>query len=90
MITFSICLSDLPKEKITTAKNGKKYINLVMWENKQGQDQFGNTHSITISKEKGDESPNVYVGNGKDRSKSKPEKIEKAEVIEDDNDTLPF
>ena len=30
MITLSICLSDLPKEKIQTANNGKKYINLVV------------------------------------------------------------
>ena len=30
MITLSICLSDLPKEKIQTASNGKKYINLVV------------------------------------------------------------
>jgi len=66
MIKLSICLSDLPKEKITTAKNGKKYINLVMWENRE-VDKFGNTHSIQVNKKDKDE-PTIYVGNGVDKS----------------------
>lgn len=67
MITISICLSDIPEEKITKAKNGKNYINLVMFENRE-TDKFGNTHNIQISKtqeEREARVPTVYVGNGK-------------------------
>ena len=35
MIKISICLSDLPKEKITTAGNGKKYVDLVVSERRE-------------------------------------------------------
>jgi len=86
MIKLSICLSDLPKEKITTAKNGKKYINLVMWE----VDKFGNTHSIQVNKKDKDE-PTIYVGNGVDKSLV-PASTEPAPNINNlgDDSGLPF
>ena len=28
----SICLTDIPKEVIKTGKNGKKYLNISIWE----------------------------------------------------------
>lgn len=69
MIKISVNLSKLPKEKITTSKTGEKWINLILWENRDGVDKFGNTHSLTVSKSKEEkEQPNVYVGNGKDSS----------------------
>jgi hypothetical protein len=43
----SICLSDLPKEHITEAKNGKKYINLTI-NKKQQPDQYGKDLSVQI------------------------------------------
>lgn len=43
----SICLSDLPKEYITTAKNGKKYINLNINKKKEA-DQYGKDLSISV------------------------------------------
>ena len=91
MITFSLCLSDIPKEKITTSeKNGKKYLSLVMWENKDGEDKFGNTHSITVSKPQGDTSPNLYLGNGKQRGLATTQAPKQdAKTPEEDND-LPF
>jgi hypothetical protein len=46
-IKVSICLSDLPAEHITTANNGKKYINLEVSEMKQ-PDQWGKTHTVTV------------------------------------------
>lgn len=70
MITFSICLTDLPKEKITTGKNGKKYINLVMQTNyKDEVDQFGNTHNVTLSQtkeERAAKDKRIKVGYGKE------------------------
>jgi hypothetical protein len=43
----SICLSDLPAEHITTAKNGKKYINLAI-NKKQAPDQYGKDLSVQV------------------------------------------
>jgi hypothetical protein len=43
----SICLTDLPAEHITTAKNGKKYINLAI-NKKQAPDQYGKDLSVQV------------------------------------------
>ena len=43
----SICLSDLPKEHITEAKNGKKYINLAI-NRKKEPDQYGKDLSVAV------------------------------------------
>lgn len=45
MIKISICLSDLPKEKITTAGNGKKYVDLIVSEHREPS-KYGDTHTI--------------------------------------------
>ena len=89
MIKISVNLSKLPKDKITTSKTGEKWINLILWENKDGVDKFGNTHSLTVSKENKDQ-PNIYVGNGKDSSvqaTTAPNAIGKSDS---DNDDLIF
>jgi len=69
MITISVCLSDLPKDKITTApSNGKKYINLVCDLRKEN-DKFGNTHTLFVSQTKEQreaKEAKIYVGNGKE------------------------
>ena len=67
MRTFSICLSDIPKEKIKVANNQKAYVSLTMFDNEQ-VDQYGNDFSIQIAKTKEDREAGVktvYVGNGK-------------------------
>lgn len=70
MINISICLSDLPKEKINKGKNGKKYINLCIATRRQ-PDQYGNTHAIWVGQskeERENKAEKVYVGNGKEYS----------------------
>lgn len=47
-INISVCLTDLPKEHITTGKKGKKYINLVVNKKRQA-DQLGKTHSVEVN-----------------------------------------
>jgi hypothetical protein len=44
---ISICLSDLPKEYMTTAKNGKVYINLNINKKKE-VDQYGKDLSVSV------------------------------------------
>ena len=43
----SICLSDLPKEEIRQATNGKKYINLTI-NRKKEPDQYGKDLSVAV------------------------------------------
>lgn len=50
-LTGSICLTDIPKEFITEGKNGKKYVNFAVSKRKETS-QFGETHTITVSKPK--------------------------------------
>ena len=68
MISLSICLSDLPKEKIQTASNGKKYINLVVDKRKEAG-KYGETHTLYVSQSKEEresKEDKKYVGSGKE------------------------
>ena len=62
----SICLSDIPKDKVTTSeKNGKKYLNINVWVNDE-LDQYGNIGSIQLSQSKAEREAGekkVYIGN---------------------------
>ncbi len=51
LINFSICLSDIPKEKIVTAKNKKKYISLTIARMKE-LDKYNKTHTVYIDEYK--------------------------------------
>lgn len=55
-ISLSICLDDLPKEYITTGKNGKRYIKLNVNEKREA-DEWGNTHSVEVDTWKPDNRP---------------------------------
>ena len=65
----SICLTDIPKEKITTSeKNGKKYLNINIWVNDE-VDNYGNLGSIQVSQTKDEREAKVkkvYIGNFKE------------------------
>lgn len=59
----SLCLTDIPKELITTGKNGKKYLNIMV--NKRREvSQFGMTHYVKAhcKKEQQREGVNYYIG----------------------------
>lgn len=101
-ILLDICLSDLPKENIKTAQNGKKYIKLVVAERKEA-DERGNDHFIKVyipkeQRKEGDKP--IYVGSGK-ASKPKEQTAYGAPVQNapqttapqnnaDEEDDLPF
>lgn len=68
-------LSKIPKEAITTDKNGNKWLNVTIWLN-ENVDQYGNSGSIQInqSKEQRDaKAPKVYIGNLKAPEKKQAE-----------------
>ena len=46
-----INLSKIPKEAITTDKNGNKWLNITVWLN-ETPDQYGNSGSVQINQTK--------------------------------------
>lgn len=71
MEIISICLSDIKPELVTTGKNGKEYVSLVVM-NKKETDQWGNDlmvyHSQTKEEREAKANRN-FVGSGKTISK---------------------
>lgn len=89
MITISVCLSDIPKSKIVEAKNGKKYVNLVLDERRE-VGQYGETHMLYMSQtkeERQNKAKKVFVGSGKEY---KFEKRQEDVPDSDVGDGLPF
>jgi hypothetical protein len=68
LINCSICLSDIPKEKIKLHDNGKKYLSVVVSDLRE-KDAYGNTHSIYVSQtreEREAKTDKIYIGKGKE------------------------
>lgn len=89
MQVLSICLSDIPKDRITRANNGKAYVNIVV-DTRREADQFGNTLSVYISqtKEERDRRENkTYIGSGKEYKFNTTQPINQTDEVTDD---LPF
>jgi hypothetical protein len=67
LINISICLTDLPKDKIKQAgKEGKKYINLCVASRRE-VDQYGKTHFVFVSQTEEERKAKVdiiFVGSG--------------------------
>lgn len=59
----SICLTDIPKELIRTAENGKKYLTVVI-NRRREPGKFGHTHYIKAycRKDEQKEGVNYYIG----------------------------
>lgn len=85
----SICLSDIPKDKITVSeKNGKKYLNINIWVN-DDKDQYGNIGSINVSQSKEEReagTKKVYIGN----FKPLPGAVQPTATAQNELDDLPF
>ena len=47
MVSMSVCLSDLPKEHMFEY-NGKRYIKLNVSAKRDGADDYGKTHYVTV------------------------------------------
>ena len=97
LINISVCLSDIPKDKIKLATNGKKYISLVVAQRKEVS-QYDETHTVFVSQDKEERAAKldkVYVGGGKEFTQvSTPvtvadiENLPVANAVEQDD--LPF
>ncbi len=99
--TFSICLTEIPKERILIHENGKKYLNLESWDN-DGPDKYDNDFSVRISltkeeiekKKAGEEVKSIYLGNGRiwetvsKVHQATPEEV--AQMENEEESDLPF
>jgi|LakMenE18May11ns_1017448.scaffolds.fasta_scaffold9872579_3 hypothetical protein len=91
MYTGSLCLTTLIEEAkknhsaMSKGKNGKVYVNFLLWENEE-KDQYGNTHSLQLNstKEKKDQEGKVYFGN------CKPIEKQSGNVADAIDSDLPF
>lgn len=73
-LKLNICLSDIDKSKIKVSeKNGKKYLTIYCNEFRNGVDQYGNTHTLTLGKDA--EGNTIYVGKAKPSEQSKNENV---------------
>lgn len=99
LIKATICLSDIPKDRIFTAESGKKYLTCEVRERKNGADQFGNTHTIAISIKNDDGTyDKVYIGKGKTQTfgNGQPSQAQPAPAYSapskpaSNNDDIPF
>lgn len=59
---ISVCLDDIPVEHITTAKNGKRYVNLNVNKKKE-TDQYGKNLSVQVDTWKPEQSGASFVQN---------------------------
>ena len=87
-----INLSKIPKEAITTDKNGNKWLNITVWLN-EAPDQYGNSGSIQINqtKEQRDAKvPKVYIGNLKAPEKKQEQVFVSGSTQPQDYEQLPF
>lgn len=96
-INYSICLSNIPKDKIKVdPKTGKSWINLTSALMRQ-EDKWGNTYTVYVSQ--GKEEPKddrAYLGKGKEfcytPKEPTPEMVQQMPAMADESSTgdLPF
>ena len=96
MEVLNLCLSDIDKTKIFTAKNGKKYLSVVVTDRKE-VDQFGNDLVVYVSQSKDErdsKSPKNYIGNGKTYGEkpttAQPQEAQQPQPQEQETEDLPF
>lgn len=64
LINISICVSDIPKEAIKQATNGKKYLGITVSRRKE-VGKYGETHTVAVAQSKEErqaKAPKVYIG----------------------------
>jgi len=49
MLSVKIDVTKLDRKRFFEGKNGAKYADLILFENRDGEDQYGNSHFVTQS-----------------------------------------
>lgn len=93
----SICLTDIDKSLITTAKNGKQYLNIELRERRETS-QYGHTHYIkqVAKADQRKDGVNYYIGDLKPSQyqqqapqQAPQQQVRQAQPV-NPNDDLPF
>lgn len=96
--TMSICLTDIPKDKILMHANGKKYLAVETWDS-DGPDKYDNDFSISVSRTKeeieqikaGATINRAFIGNGRIwEDKPTMRELTPEEIAKLEEDDLPF
>ena len=94
MKTVSINVTKIDKSDLYEGKNGK-YLSLVLFDNRDGVDQYGNAGFVTqdigkVRREAGERGP--IIGNWKETGQSKPQQASQssAPTHAEDHDDIPF
>lgn len=94
LINLSICLTDIPKDKIKKASNGKLYIGITVKPRKTPDDFGQDTYAVIAQskEERAAKVDQVYIANGDYVSfKSAPESVAAMGTASaEDMDDLPF
>lgn len=99
-ITLKINVTRILKEHLYAGKNGK-YLDLAVWPNKDGPDQYGNTHFVcqSVSKEAREQGvKGPIIGNltmpeqatPTPRREAKPPVKQSVQQTTDEEDDIPF
>ena len=89
--TMSICVSDIPKDRILKHQNGKMYLNISSYDLDM-PDQYKNDFSVSIPltkeeierKKNGETVKRIYLGNGRiweDKTNTKPATVKDVEDL---------
>ena len=96
LINVSICVSDIPRDRIRQSANGKKYINICVSQLHK-PDAYENTHCGFMrqtKEERESKTPRAFIGNGRavqfqTAERVSPEQVEQMPEAADVDD-LPF
>ena len=93
LLNISICLSDIPKDKIKQSHNGKYYANFCV-ASRRTVSEYGETHTVYMAstKEERDQNlPTIFVGSGREYKPAivTPENIDNLPAA-NFTDDLPF
>lgn len=97
LIAVKINVKKLDKSKFFEGKNGALYADIVLMENRDGQDQYGNDFMVVQGSTKEEREAGQrgailgnakYIGGG--RSQNPKAKIDPEDVPQDNSDPVPF
>lgn len=93
---LDICLSDIPKERIKEARNGKKYLKIVVGELRQ-RDDHDNDHYVSVyvpREERHEGDKTIFIGRGKENKGggdgNRAPRSERGSNAQGNNGDLPF
>lgn len=94
LINVSICVSDIPKDRIKQANNGKKYIDVCVSELRK-PDAYENTHCVFMRQSKEEREAGkdrIFIGKGKAvQFRTAPEMpVSPEQALPAEPDDLPF